>query len=202
MLSCHGIQSMHGTALSPPIHYRGQLWCDIWPSMVTHTRKQQWTHTWSSGQPFMLRHPGSSWGFGALLKGTSPWYWSAVHSLPQLHFLLAWDLNSQPFDYESGSLTIRPRLPLWYVICAVVCDRLIKHQSYVARECDTRTKSCHHLSSSLNSKLIWICNCSAIRLGGGIRSLACLYVFPPLSLSIPLSRKCRSVKQSVAMVTG
>ncbi len=37
---------------------------------------QQWTHkhrkhTRSSGQPFMLRHPGSSWRFGALLKGTS-----------------------------------------------------------------------------------------------------------------------------------
>ncbi len=127
---------------------------------------------------------------------------SAVHSLPQLHLLLAWDLNLQPFDYETGYLTIRPRLPLWYVICAVVCDRLIKHQSYVARECDTGTKSCHHLSSLLYSKLIWICNCNAIRLWGGIRSLACLYVFPPLSLSIPLSRKCRSVKQSVAMVTG
>ncbi len=26
------------------------------------------THTWSSGQP-MLQRPGSSWGFGALLKG-------------------------------------------------------------------------------------------------------------------------------------
>ncbi len=26
------------------------------------------THTWSSGQP-TLRRPGSSWGFGALLKG-------------------------------------------------------------------------------------------------------------------------------------
>ncbi len=34
----------------------------------THT---PWTHTQSSGQPFMLRRPGSSWGFGALLKGTS-----------------------------------------------------------------------------------------------------------------------------------
>ncbi len=55
----------------------------------THTHTRQWTHThrehthtavnihtpWthiqSSGQPFMLRRPGSSWGFGALLKGTS-----------------------------------------------------------------------------------------------------------------------------------
>ncbi len=59
---------------------------DVWPSMVTHTLNlcsafnpskcthtvvnthTLWTHTWSSGQP-MLRRPGSSWGFGALLKG-------------------------------------------------------------------------------------------------------------------------------------
>ncbi len=36
----------------------------------THTHTP-WTHTRSSGQPFMLRRPGNSWGFGALLKGTS-----------------------------------------------------------------------------------------------------------------------------------
>ncbi len=45
----------------------------------THTHLEQWTHThleqwaadtWSSGQP-TLRCPGSSWGFGALLKGLS-----------------------------------------------------------------------------------------------------------------------------------
>ncbi len=34
----------------------------------THTPQ---TYTRSSGQPFMLRRPGNSWGFGALLKGTS-----------------------------------------------------------------------------------------------------------------------------------
>ncbi len=34
----------------------------------THTHTL-WTHTRSSGQPFMLRRSGSSWGFGALLKG-------------------------------------------------------------------------------------------------------------------------------------
>ncbi len=52
--------------------------------MVTHTRNLRSafthpkcthtavnTHTRSSGQPFMLRRPGSSCGFGALLKGTS-----------------------------------------------------------------------------------------------------------------------------------
>ncbi len=30
---------------------------------------------------------------------------------PHLQFLLARDSNSQPLDYESDSLTIRPRLP-------------------------------------------------------------------------------------------
>ncbi len=77
---------------------------DIQPSMVTHTRNScsafnpskcthtavhthtPWTHTRSSGQPFMLWCPGSSWGFGALLKGTSVVVLkveeSAVHSLP------------------------------------------------------------------------------------------------------------------------
>ncbi len=44
------------------------------PSKCTHTAVNThtpWTHTRSSGQPFMLRRPGSSWGFGVLLKGTS-----------------------------------------------------------------------------------------------------------------------------------
>ncbi len=36
---------------------------------------------------------------------------SAVHSLPHLQFLPARDSNPQPLDYESDSLTIRPRLP-------------------------------------------------------------------------------------------
>ncbi len=67
------------------------------------------THTWSIGQPFMLRRPGSSWGFGALriLKVKRA---LDIHS-PHLQFLPARDSNSQPLDYESDSLTIRPRLP-------------------------------------------------------------------------------------------
>ncbi len=103
-------------------------WSDIRPSMVTHTRNlcsafnpskvnthTLWTHTRSSGQPFMLRRLGSSWGFGALLKGTSVMVLKVervldIHS-PHLQFLPARDSNSQPFDYESDSLTIRPRLP-------------------------------------------------------------------------------------------
>ncbi len=65
-------------------------WRDIRPSMVTHTRnlcsafnpsivhthRSEHTHTVNTHPEqwaaiFMLRRPGSSWGFGALLKGTS-----------------------------------------------------------------------------------------------------------------------------------
>ncbi len=102
----------------------GQVW---WPILgicalhlthpkCTHTAVNThtpWTHTRSSGQPFMLRRPGSSWGFGDLLKGTSVVVLRMERALyihsPHLQFLPARDLNSQPFDYESDSLTIRPK---------------------------------------------------------------------------------------------
>ncbi len=42
--------------------------CSAFDPSKVHTHSSE--HTWSSGQP-MLRRPGSSWGFGALLKGTS-----------------------------------------------------------------------------------------------------------------------------------
>ncbi len=44
------------------------------------------THTWSSGQP-RLRRPGSSWGFGALLKGLTSVVDNSCRSR---------DLNPQP----------------------------------------------------------------------------------------------------------
>ncbi len=91
--------------------------------MNTHT---PWTHTRSSGQPFMLRHPGSSWGFGVLLKDTSVVVLRVERALyihsPHLQFLPARDSNPWPLGYESDSLTIRPRLPciLYY---NVFCER-------------------------------------------------------------------------------
>uniref|UniRef100_A0A671MR58 Protein FAM83A-like n=1 Tax=Sinocyclocheilus anshuiensis TaxID=1608454 RepID=A0A671MR58_9TELE len=55
------------------------------PALVRQTSYPNVT-TGLSGQPFMLRRLGSSWGFGALLKGTSVVVLkvgeSAVHSLP------------------------------------------------------------------------------------------------------------------------
>ncbi len=55
----------------------------------------------------------SSWGFGALLKGTSVVVLKVeralyIHSAPPPHlqFLPAWDSNPQPFDYKSNSLPL------------------------------------------------------------------------------------------------
>ncbi len=88
------------------------------PSKVhTHSNEHThtpWTHTRSSGQPFMLRRPGSSWGFGVLLKGTSVVVLKVERTLdihsPHLQSLPARDSSPQPLGYESNSLTIRPRL--------------------------------------------------------------------------------------------
>ncbi len=60
---------------------------------------------WSSGQP-TLQRPGSSWGFGALLKGLT----SVVDTSCQSR-----DSNAQPWvtsGFKSNTLSIRPRLPV------------------------------------------------------------------------------------------
>ncbi len=76
LLSCFDLLSGYESESESDVTY-GQVW---WPILgiralhlthpkCTHTAVN--THTRSSGQPFMLWRPGSSWGFGALLKGTS-----------------------------------------------------------------------------------------------------------------------------------
>ncbi len=106
----------------------GQVW---WPILgicalhlthpkCTHTAVNThtpWKHTRSSGQPFMLRRPGSSWGFDALLKGTSVVVLkveeSAAHSLPPPTIPAGPETGTRNlWGYESDSLTIRPRLPI------------------------------------------------------------------------------------------
>ncbi len=96
----------------------------------THT---PWTHTRSSGQPFMLRRPGSSWGFGALLKGTSVVVLQeerkrCTFTPPTYNSCWTWDSNSQPLGYESDSLTIRPQLPLYIPSPLKSCFRHTKHR--------------------------------------------------------------------------
>ncbi len=73
----------------------------------------------------MLRRPGSSWVSGALLKDTSVVVLKeeralVIHS-PTNNPCRTWDSNPQPLDYESDSLTIRPRLPLHSInrVCAI-----------------------------------------------------------------------------------
>ncbi len=61
----------------------------------------------------MLQPPGSSWGFGALLKDTSVVVLKeervlVIHS-PTNNPCRTQDSNPQSLDYESDSLTIRPR---------------------------------------------------------------------------------------------
>ncbi len=70
---------------------------------TVNTQPEQWEAIHAAAS-------GSSWGFGALLKGTSVGVSKVeraldVHSL-HLQFLPARDSNSQPFNYESDSLTI------------------------------------------------------------------------------------------------
>ncbi len=106
-----------------------QVW---WPILriralhLTHqtcTHTQQWTYThtvnthpeqWAG---IYAAAPGEQLGVrclaqGHLSRGIEGWE-SSGHSLPHLQFLTARDSNSQPFDYDSDSLTIRPQLPSW-----------------------------------------------------------------------------------------
>ncbi len=108
----------------------------IQPSMVTHTQNcalhfihpkwthtvvnthTPWTHTQRGGHPFMLWRPGSSWGFGALLKGTSSWYWrwrECCTFTPPLTNPAGPRFKHATFQLWVQLSTIRPRLPttLW-----------------------------------------------------------------------------------------
>ncbi len=106
---------------------------DVWPSMVTHTRNLSsafnpsavrseqththtpWTHTRSSGHPFMLRRPGSSWGFGALLKGLTSVVVLRVERALDIHsphLQSVPDLRLEPATFGlQVRLSIQPRLP-------------------------------------------------------------------------------------------
>ncbi len=100
---------------------------DILPSMVTHTQNlcsainpskvhtqsSEHTHKHTTGTflPFMLRRLWSSWGFGALLKGTSVTVLRVERALyihsPHLQFLP--DLRFEPATFQ---LRVRLSNPL------------------------------------------------------------------------------------------
>ncbi len=92
------------------------MYCQVWWPILeigalhlTHpsAHTQQWTHTlWtrtrSSGKP-LLQRPGSNWGFGALLKGTSVMVLKVERVLFIHNPCRTWDSNPQPLDYKSDS---------------------------------------------------------------------------------------------------
>ncbi len=113
-------------------------WCDIRPSVGTHTQNlcsafnPSKVHTHSSEHTHAHTHrehtPGAvgsqCCGARGAVGGSVPCSRShlsrgikggesAVHSLPPPTYnsCRIWNSNSQPFDHESDSLNIRPRLP-------------------------------------------------------------------------------------------
>ncbi len=144
--------------------------CSAFNPSKVHTHSSEhtpWTHTRSSGQPFILRYPGSSCGFmpcsRAPRRGIEDGE-NAVH----LQFLPAWDSNSQPFDYESDSLLLGHDFPLltdngWMPLlklkctsCLEICVLIIsvewsREQAGVRSEC--WLNSCRCIFHSLNNSL-------------------------------------------------
>ncbi len=101
----------------------------------THTHTHQWTHTHREHTPgavgshLCCGSRGAVGGFGALLKGTSVVVLrveSAVYSPPPTYNSYRHrDSISQPLDYKSDSLTIKPQLPNSSVIFYKVCNTFL-----------------------------------------------------------------------------
>ncbi len=68
-----------------------------------HTHLEQWAHTHTHLEQSTLWRPGSSWGFGALLKGLTSVVDNSCRSR-----------EPTTSDYKSNALSIRPRLHLDY----------------------------------------------------------------------------------------
>ncbi len=94
---------------------------------LTHPKcahTQQWTHTHREHTPGAVGSHlccgarGAVGGSVPCSRAPQSWYWGwrerCIFTPPTYNPCRTWDLNSQPLDYESDSLTIRSRLPhLW-----------------------------------------------------------------------------------------
>ncbi len=85
----------------------------IWPIQSVHT--QQWTHTHREHTPGAAIYAVAVGGSVPCSRAPQSWYWGwrecCTFPPPTYNPCRTRDSNSQPFDYESDSLTIRPRLP-------------------------------------------------------------------------------------------
>ncbi len=79
-----------------------------------HLTHPKWTHTRSSGQPCYSAR-GAVGGSVSCSRTPQSLYWRRkehwLFTPPTYNPCRTWDSNPQPLDYESDSLTIRPRLP-------------------------------------------------------------------------------------------
>ncbi len=98
----------------------GQVWwpiLGICPLHLTHpsAHSQQWTHTWSSGQPYCGARGAVGGSVPCSRVSPQSWYWRWREHLlftpPTDNPCRTWESNRQPLGYKSNSLTIRPRLP-------------------------------------------------------------------------------------------
>ncbi len=99
----------------------GQVWwpiLGICPLHLTHpsAHSQQWTHTWSSGQPYCGARGAVGGSVPCSRVSPQSWYWRWREHLlftpPTDNPCRTWESNRQPLGYKSNSLTIRPRLPV------------------------------------------------------------------------------------------
>ncbi len=118
-----GLGHLHRSPWFTDIHK--WKWRDIRPSMVTHTRNScsafthpKCTHTVVNTHPEQLAFSGARGRVGGSVpcsRASQSWYWRrrerCTFTPPTYNSCRTWDSNSQPLDYESNSLTIRPRLP-------------------------------------------------------------------------------------------
>ncbi len=100
----------------------GQVWwpiLGICPLHLTHpsAHSQQWTHTWSSGQPYCGARGAVGRSVPCSRVSPQSWYWRwrehLLFTTPTDNPCRTWESNRQPLGYKSNSLTIRPRLPLY-----------------------------------------------------------------------------------------
>ncbi len=96
----------------------------IYPIQSAHT--QQWTHTHREHTPGAVGSHlccgarGAVGGSVSCSRAPQSWYWGWrerwTFTPPTYNSCRTWDSNSQPLDYKSDSLTIRPRLPTLHYI--------------------------------------------------------------------------------------
>ncbi len=112
----------------------GQVWwpiLGICPLHLTHpsAHSQQWTHTRSSGQPCCGARGAVGGSVPCSRVSPQSWYWRWREHLlftpPTDNSCRTWESNLQPLGYKSNSLTIRPRLPLFYCIFVQINAALV-----------------------------------------------------------------------------